>query len=73
MVGAMNADPSIDLLSLADAADLLGRSQATLSNQVRLGRLAGIKIGRNWLVTRAEVERYRAETLGRPGKKAVPA
>lgn len=53
-------DPSRPI-GLAQAAELLGVSHATLRAQVHRGRLRAIKVGRDWLVTREEVERYRAE------------
>lgn len=58
-----------DLLSLAQAAQLLGRSATTLRNQVLSGRLNAVKLGHDWLVTREEVERYRAASLGRFGRR----
>jgi hypothetical protein len=60
------------LLSLADAAEVLGISPATLRHQAAAGRLHGRVMGKTWITTVAEVERYRAESLGRPGRKASP-
>jgi excisionase family DNA binding protein len=57
-----------DLITLAEAARRLDLAPTTLRDQVRRGRLAAKKIGRDWLVTEAEVERYRADSLGRPGR-----
>jgi excisionase family DNA binding protein len=56
------------LLTLAQAAERLGRSVNTLREQIRRGRLHAQKIGRDWLVEEAEVERYRRENLGRAGR-----
>lgn len=56
-------------LTLQEAAGLLGLSVSTLRVQVRGGRLAGKKIGPLWFVAAAELERYRRESLGKPGPK----
>ena len=58
-------------LTLAQAGALLGVSPATLRSQVRNGRLRATLIGKTWVVTPREVERYRAESLGRPGRHAT--
>ena len=56
-------------LTLPAAASILGLSPATLRSQIRYGRLRARKLGRDWIVSRAEIERYRAVTLGRPGRR----
>jgi excisionase family DNA binding protein len=56
-------------MSLATAADELGLSPATLRQQIKGGRLLAIKLGREWLVTAEEVNRYRSHSLGRPGRR----
>jgi excisionase family DNA binding protein len=53
--------------SLAQAAELLGLSPGTLNVQARRGRLRARKIGDRWIVSAAEVERYRRDVLGKPG------
>ena len=62
-------------LTLAAAADSLGVAPSTLRHQIRNGKLRARKVGRDWLVTPSEVERYRAESLGRDGGRqdAPPA
>lgn len=55
-------------LTMAEAADRLGLSVSTVRHQAQAGRLRAAKAGRDWLVTEREVERYRAESLGRPGR-----
>jgi hypothetical protein len=50
-----------DLLTLPEAAAIAGLSPVTLRVQVFNGRLAARKIGRDWVVTRRELERYMAE------------
>jgi excisionase family DNA binding protein len=55
-------------LTLAQAADRLGVSPATLRSQVGKGRLRAHMIGKTWTVSRKEVERYRLESVGRVGR-----
>jgi excisionase family DNA binding protein len=59
-----------DIITLADAAELLGRSESTLRHQAQIGRFRAEKRGKTWLTTRSEVERYRHESLGQPGRPA---
>jgi predicted transcriptional regulator len=56
-------------MTLAEAGRLLGRSPATLRNQARGGRLHARLIGKTYVVSLREVERYRVESLGRPGRR----
>jgi excisionase family DNA binding protein len=56
------------LITLIEAARRLDLSPVTVRAQVHNGRIAATKIGRDWLVDEAEVERYRTETLGRIGR-----
>jgi excisionase family DNA binding protein len=56
-------------MSLNEAAKLLGRSPDYLRVAANRGSLKATKIGRDWLVTTEEVERYAAENLGRRGPK----
>lgn len=58
-------------LTLAQAAERLGLSPGTLRWQVRNGRLRATLVGRAYTVTEREVERYRAESLGRRGRHAA--
>jgi excisionase family DNA binding protein len=58
------------LLTLAEAGDRLGLSASTLRHQVANGRLRATLYGKTWTVTEREVERYRAESLGRVGRHA---
>jgi excisionase family DNA binding protein len=66
-VGAMD-----DILTLAAAADELGVTTATLRQQIASGRLAAEKLGPMWVVLRSEVNRYRRESLGQPGRPPKP-
>ena len=57
-------------MTLAQAALRLGLSPNTLRSQIRNGRLKGSLVGKTWTVTEREVERYRAQSAGRPGRHA---
>lgn len=48
-------------MTLAEAAVLLGLSPATLRQQIANGKLKARKVGRDWWVTKGEVERYQRE------------
>lgn len=49
-------------MTLKDAAESLGVQAATLRQQIANGKLKATKRGRDWWVTRGEVERYRRES-----------
>ncbi len=51
----------IRVLTLTEAAALLGVTAATLRQQIANGKLKARKVGRDWHVTPREVERYRRE------------
>lgn len=51
------------MLTLSEAATLLGVTTATLRQQIANGRLRARKVGPIWTVTEREVERYRRESL----------
>ena len=55
-------------MTIPEAAAALGLSPITLRRQIGLGSLHAIRHGRDWWVTPAEIERYRAVSLGRPGR-----
>lgn len=55
-------------MTLPEAALLLGLSPDGLRVQANRGRLRATKRGRDWFVTPHEVERYRRESLGHPGR-----
>lgn len=48
-------------MTLTEAAAILGVTTATLRQQIAHGKLRARKVGRDWSVSRREVERYRAE------------
>ena len=60
-----------DLLSLAEAAADLGIAPATLRHQAQVGHIRARNIGKTWITTRQEVDRYRAEHLGRVGRPSA--
>ena len=48
-------------MPLREAAEALGLEQSTLRHQIRNGKLAATKRGRDWYVDPLEVERYKRE------------
>ena len=48
-------------MTLIEAAALLGITPATLRQQIAAGALKARKVGRDWQVTAAQVERYHKE------------
>ena len=48
-------------MTLTEAAAILGIQAATLRQQIAKGKLRARKLGRDWHLTPAEVERYRVE------------
>lgn len=56
------------MLTLAEAAGQLGLAASTLRHQVQSGRLRARLIGKTYVVSEREVSRYRAASLGRPGR-----
>jgi excisionase family DNA binding protein len=69
----MTGSSPLIMITLAGAAERLGLAPSTLRQQVHNGRLAATLVGKTWMVTEAEVERYRASSRGKPGRpvKAV--
>lgn len=49
------------MLTLAEAAKVLGLEHGTLRRQIRLGKLRARKIGPLWVVSEKEVARYEKE------------
>ncbi len=58
----------VDMMTLTEAAAVLGLAPSTLRQQLTKGRLRGRKVGPIWTVTPSEVERYRSASLGRIGR-----
>lgn len=56
-------------MTTAEVAALLGITAGTVRDAIAAGRLTARRTGRDWSVTPAAVERYRAQSLGRPGRR----
>lgn len=56
-------------LTINEVAATLGLARSTIDHQIRNGRLAAKRRLGVLVVTEREVERYRRESLGRPGRK----
>jgi excisionase family DNA binding protein len=56
------------VLTLTEAAEELGLAASTLRHQVQAGRLRARLIGKTYVVTPGELDRYRREHLGKPGR-----
>src|ERR1017187_9901363 len=52
------------LIPLSEAAKLTSYAEDYLGQRARQGRLKAIKIGRNWITTRAAIEDYRNTHTG---------
>jgi excisionase family DNA binding protein len=55
-------------MTVQEAARALDLSERTVRLQIANGRLIAVKHGRDWWIEDAEVERYRRENRGRPGR-----
>jgi excisionase family DNA binding protein len=61
----LNTIEEEDVLTLSEASRVTSFSQEYLSLLARSGRLAAFKEGRNWRVSRRELERYLTEVKGK--------
>jgi excisionase family DNA binding protein len=52
-------------MTVSEAAAALGVRPSTLRHQIKNRKLRAHKMGSTWYVSPLEVERYRAESLGR--------
>lgn len=59
----------IEVITLAEAGKRTGLSPGTLVIQARKGVLRAQKIGKTYLVTVEDLDRYMAEHAGKPGRK----
>ena len=59
-------------MTVTEAAASLGIVPATIRAQIKGGAIKATRIGPIWTITPREVERYRAESLGRPGRVVYP-
>ena len=60
-----------NLISTAEAADLLGVTPQRITQLIRNGQLDGTMIGGRWLVDRASVEARRSTTSSRGGRPRI--
>lgn len=58
-------------MTLVEAAASLGITPDSLRQAIARGSLRGRKVGNTWTVTPREIERYRAESLGKRGRKPL--
>lgn len=54
------------ILTAAEAATALRLDRRTVIRLLTLGRLTGIKTGRDWRISRTELERMMTQPAGRP-------
>ena len=57
-----------DLITVSEAAARTGYTERHITRLLRQGKIAGKKLGRDWLTTTEAVEVYR-RTDPRPGRK----
>jgi excisionase family DNA binding protein len=64
-----------DLLTLPEIADMTGMADPTVRVWVKQGRLPATKVGRQWMVRRADLEKMLADDprIGRPRSRRVDA
>lgn len=56
------------VLTPREAEARIGVSHVTLQKQARQGVLRAVLIGKQWLVTVEEIDRYAREHKGKPGR-----
>lgn len=64
-------NPTLNLLTVATVAKELEVSRAVVNEMLRSGRLRGKRVGRNWIVERVDLDRFRTNWRGtkRPNVK----
>ncbi len=58
-----------EVLTLRQASEQIGVAISTLRKQAESGTLNALLVGKTWVVTAEEVERYARENKGKPGRK----
>lgn len=58
----------VRVLTLKEAEERIGVSHVTLQKQAQKGVLHAVLIGKQWLVTVDEIDRYAREHKGKPGR-----
>jgi excisionase family DNA binding protein len=62
-----------DFIRLIEAAAIADVTEQWLRLMVKSGKVRGVKVGRNWQVSRSDVEWFqRHPTMGRPRREAAP-
>lgn len=62
-----------DFIRLIEAAAIADVTEQWLRLMVKAGKVRGVKVGRNWQVSRADVEWFqRHPTMGRPRREPAP-
>lgn len=61
-----------NVVNVAEAADLLGRSRALTRRLCQQGRIPAEKIGRDWVLKLADIRQFAAEER-KPGRPAAEA
>lgn len=62
-----------DFIRLVEAAAIADVTEQWLRLMVKAGKVKGVKVGRNWTVSRTDVEWFqRHPTMGRPRREAAP-
>ena len=57
-------------MTVGEVSTELRLSPRTIRNQIANGRLQATKRGRDWDIPEEEVDRYRVNSRGRPGRPA---
>jgi excisionase family DNA binding protein len=65
----MPTSATFPTVTVTEAAERLGVSPRTLQEQIKRGRLKATRHGPIWWITDSEVERYRRESVGKPGRR----
>lgn len=55
-------------LTVTEAATSLGLARSTVLKQIKNGAIRATRVGPIFVITEKEVERYRAVSLGKPGR-----
>ncbi len=64
----MNNNKFIDLIGLEEGADYAGFSSRHLRLLLQHGKIQGKKIGRDWITTKEEIDKY-LSLIRKPGRK----
>lgn len=56
-----------EVLTTTQAAERIGVSPDTLQSQIRRGKIAAERFGRQWMIKANELQRYRDEVQGKHG------